>query len=304
MNGWRGWGDEEGGPDPRKISFAIGAGLGALVLCWMVFARSGEENVSSNGFSDGGAGVAPASFSFERRKQTGLSMVSGAVAAAPSSVKTEAVPGSASGAAPAAAPPAAAVRAPVAVVSETSGAVAPPDTKEMAAAGVPTDPAGLMKIGGDVGLLTNAISRLLDHPRILRALLDNTTVVNALMDREDARRACSDAGALQAGLSSPGAGAYEMKMMPLVSAALARPDAVTALAGSQMGARMMACPSAQALARNPAGLMAIAAANPQVVSMVSDPRVAQALASTSEGTSLVGGVQSSIGSSNSAGSAP
>ncbi|HEX4047446.1 MAG TPA: hypothetical protein VH309_06410, partial [Elusimicrobiota bacterium] len=182
-----------------------------------------------------------------------------------------------------------------ATAAASPAAEAPPDPKELAAAGVPTDAAGLKRLGSDGGLLTGAIARLLDHPRILRALLDNKLVVDALMDRDDSKRNCADAGALQAGLSSPGAASYESQMMPLVSGVLSRPDTLAAVAGSRMASRLMSCPSVQGLAHDPAGLMAIATSNPQAVSMVSDPRVTQALSSTSEGSSLLGGVQSSVG---------
>ncbi|MFI5349095.1 MAG: hypothetical protein ACHQ2Z_06100 [Elusimicrobiota bacterium] len=254
-----------------------------LILGWILFARSENENISSNGFNSGGGGGTASAYSSERRAQTGLSFV-----------------GRSDAASPIASAPASAAAATAAPAPASADAAPPPDPKEMAAAGVPTDAAGLRSLGSDSGLLTGAISRLLDHPRVLRALLDNRIVVAALMDRQDSKRNCSDAGALQAGLSSPGAGAYESKMMPLISAALARPDAVAAMAGSEMGSRLMACPSVKALANNPAGLMAIAAANTPAVAMVSDPRVAQALSTSVQGASLLGGVQSSLGG----GSAP
>jgi hypothetical protein len=295
MSGWRGWGEAETA-HPARLAFGVGAALGLVFLGWMTVARSGEERVSSSGFSDGGAGAVSPGI-FERRARTGLSLVGRGDAAAPASVKLGVLPGGGPAGAPLAAPAPSAAAAPAPAPS----AAPPPDPQELAAAGLPTDAAGLKKLGSDSGLLTGAISRLLDHPRILRALLDNKLVVDALMDRDDSRRNCSDAGALQAGLSSPGAGAYESKMMPLVSAALARPDAVAALAGSEMGSRLMACPSVHALAQNPAALTAIAAANPQAVSMVSDPRVAQALASSAEGATILGGVQSSAGGGGGAG---
>jgi hypothetical protein len=292
MRNWHGWDGEEG-PDSTKLAFAIGAGLGLLVLGWMLFARAEDDKVSSSGFSDGGAGVASSPFSSQRRAQAGPAFAGRSPEAAPSasaplsgalsSVRPEALPGAA-----------ASVAGSAAATTAAAAGNPPPDPKEMAAAGMPTDAAGLQKLGSDSGLLTGAISRLLDHPRILRALMDNKLVVDALMDRDDSKRNCSDTGALQAGLSSPGAGAYESKMAPLVSAALARPDAVAALAGSEMGSRLMACPSLQGLAHNPAGLMAIAVANPQVVSMASDPRVAQALSSSIQGATLLGGVRSSL----------
>ena len=303
MNGWRGWGGEgEEGPDRTKVAFAAGAGLGLLVLGWMMFARSGEEGVSSSGFSEGGAAVASTPFSRDRRGQTGLAMVHPSDAAAPASVRLDSTPGAspyAAGAsdagaagsnAPAAPAPAAATAAGAAAAAGSPAAV---DPKEMAAAGLPTDAAGLKKMGGDSGMMTDAIARLIDHPRILKALFDNKLLVGALMDGDSAKRNCNDAGALQSALSSPGAGSYTGQMMGLVSSVLSRPDTVAALAGSEMGSRLLSCPSVHALASNPSGLMAIATANPQALQMVTDPRVAQALATIPQGPSLLGGVESS-----------
>jgi hypothetical protein len=303
MSDWRHPGKKEG-PSPEKMAVVAGTVVGLLLLGWMFYARSGDEAASSSGFQESGPGAVP--FSSERRSQTGLNYVrlpdaepassstfsSGAL----SSVKAESLPGgspAAASPAPAPAPgPAAAPPAP-----EKPAAEKPVDPKEIAAAGMPTDAAGLKRLGSDPSLLTGAISKLLDHPRILAAILNNKLVVDALMNRDDAKRDCADAGALQAGLSSPSAGAYMNQYAPLVKAVLARPDTLAAVAGSEMGSRMLDCPSASGLAHNPSGLMAIAAANPQAVGLVSDPGIAQALSSTSQGAALLGGVQSSIGAS-------
>lgn len=300
MNGWRGWGGrEEVGADPTnlKLSFAIGAGLGLLVLGWMIFARAGDERISSSGFSEGGAAVASSPFSRERRAQTGLALVGNSVAAPPSSVRLDSTPGSSPYAAGGVAPGASAAAAPAGTAAPAAAApapyAAPVDPKEMAAAGLPTDSAGLKKLGSNNGMLTDAIARLIDHPKILKALFDNKLLVSALMDSDTSKRNCSDAGALQSALSASSAGSYTGQMMGLVSSVLSRPDTAAALAGSEMGTRLMSCPSVHALASNPSGLMAIAMANPQALSMLSDPRVAQALSSSAQGASLLGGVQSS-----------
>ena len=299
MNGWRGWGGGDEGPDTTKISFAIGAALGLLFLGWTHFARTDEESVSSSGFSEGGAGGASMPFARDpRAAQTGLSLVSRSDAPPPSSVRLDSTPGASPYAAPETAP-GARPAAGDASASATAGAAAPPpaaapvDQKEMAAAGLPTEAAGLKRFGSDNRMMTDAIARLIDHPRILKALFDNKLVVSALMDRETSQRNCSDAGALRNALSSPGAGSYTGQMMGLVSSVLARPDTVAALAGSEMGSRLLSCPSVSALASDPSGLMAIATANPQALQLVSDPRVAQALASVPQGPPLLGAVQSS-----------
>jgi hypothetical protein len=90
MNGWRGWGGEEG-PDPAKVSFAIGAALGLVVLGWMLLARPGEENVSSSGFSDGGAGMSTSLFARRSAPQTGLAPAESGVASAAAAPSTAAI---------------------------------------------------------------------------------------------------------------------------------------------------------------------------------------------------------------------
>lgn len=309
MNGWRGWRNpdqQEDKADPvfLKLSFAIGALLGLLVLGWMRFARADEERVvSSSGFSEGGAGLASSPFSANPGARTGLSLVSRSDAPPPSSVRLDSTPGVSPYAAPAPAQTAGAVAAAPAQAPAAPAPSSPVDPKEMAAAGLPTDAAGLQRFGSNNRMMTDAIARLIDHPRILKALFDNKLVVSALMDRETSRRNCSDASALQSALSSPDAGQAMNAFSSLFSSVLSRPDTAAALAGSEMGSRLLSCPSVHALASSPAGLMGIVTSNPQALTMVSDPRIAQALSSLPQGPALLGGVQSSWAAANGGGSA-
>jgi hypothetical protein len=300
VNGWQGRGDQDedfkAALARLKVPFAIGGVLGLLVLCWMRFARADEERVvSSSGFSESGAGLASSPFAPSRAPapapKTGLSLVSRSDAPPPSSVRLDSAPGGDRYAASSPGSPsgAAANPAPAQAAAEAAPAA---DPKEMAAAGLPTDAAGLKRFGSDNRMMTDAIARLLDHPRLLKALFDNKLVVSALMDRETSQRNCSDGAALQSALSSPGAGQAMNAFSGLISNVLSRPDTVAALAGSEMGSRLMACPSIHALASSPAGLASVVMSNPQAMTLASDPRVAQALTTLPQGPALLGDVQS------------
>jgi len=305
MSGWRQPARAEP-HDNAKLALAIGMALGVLVLLWIVFARSGEESVSSSGFNEGGSGRAPASLAFERRGQTGLEMVHTGLDAAPGAVKPEALSGAgtAASAAPAGPAPAGGLGAGPGATAPAGGAAAPPDPREMAAAGLPTDASGLKRLGAEKGLLTSVVGRLLDHPRLLAAIFNNKLVVDAVMDRDVSRRNCSDSGALASVLSSPNSGPAA-KMAPLISNVLSHPDAAAAFATSEMGNRVLACPSVQGLVHNPSALMGVVTANPQVIALISDPRVATALSANSAGSAILGEVQSGLNGASAGGaSAP
>jgi hypothetical protein len=283
---WRKPGVEE--PDQTKIALGIGMALGVVVLCWIVFARSGEESVSSNGFRDGGAGRMAAAFSAPRRAQASPSTPQSAFSAAPSSVKTEALPGAA------AALPAAPAPAPAAAPTAPPPAPAPVDPRELAAAGVPTDAKGLARLGAQKGMLTTVIGRLLDHPRVLAAIFNNKMIVDAVMDRDVSRRNCADAHALAGVLSSPNSGPAK-ELLPLVSRVLSHPDAASAFATSEMGNRLLSCPSVSGLAHDQAALTGVVTANPQALSLLTDPRLTQALAANPEGGAVLSAVESGLG---------
>lgn len=168
------------------------------------------------------------------------------------------------------------------------------DARELAAAGVPFDAAGLARLGGQKGLLSALVTRLLDNPRVLKAVLDNKLVVDAVMRREISRRNCADAGALASVLSDP-ASPQVARLLPVVQQALARPAAAAAMVNTELGRRLMDCPSVSAMTANPSLLMSVAMSNPAALQVLSNPNLAGALASNPKAAGMLAGVQSSIG---------
>jgi hypothetical protein len=289
---------EEGGAWKRAL--AVGAGLGALTLGYLLLSRPEESRLSAGrAFDQPGGPVAPrVPRAVERREGTGLTMGHtglGEEESAPdsplSSVAPSALPG------PAAADPATAAPEAAPRPSAPPALPKPPDAAsemELAAAGIPVTPSGLTQLGAKKGLLSAVVKKMMDHPRVLKAVLDNKLVVDALMSRDTSKRNCSDPNALKSVLSDPNS-APQQNLMPLLQQALSRPESASAMLSSRLGQTLMDCPSTKAVTSDPSLILSVAMSNPKALQLVSDPRVASALASNPQASGMLGQVQSGLG---------
>lgn len=311
MSEWKEDEEEEAAPrdySDLKRGALIGAGFAAIVVGWMIFARPGEEAASTRGFDLGSAGGSSPSASsrpFSPRPKTGLDLVSSEIGDGPESVKPANDLGS-QDPAPRAAPPTAASQAQGAAPPPAPPAPAPApapsspadDAKALASAGIPTDAAGLGRLGAERGMLSSLAGKLLDHPNVLKAIFNNKTVVDAFMNRKGAKENCQSGGALKSYLSDSGDGGMN-SVLPVIQKALGNPatasSLVSALADTEMVKRASACPSIQELSKDPTAVMTIAMANPKALSVVMDPRGAAALASNPQASSALAAVQSKMG---------
>lgn len=288
---------EEGGA--WKLPLAVGAGLGALTVGWLLLSSPEENRLSGTRiFDQPGAAVAPrVPRAVERREGTGLSMVHTGLtdeeAGAPPAPEGGSVPAAEPGAGAAPANPYAAARA--AAPKDTDAA----SEKELAAAGIPVTPSGLARLGAKEGLLSAVVKKMMDHPRVLKAVLDNKLVVDAVMGRETSRRNCSDPSALKRDLSDPGSSDMR-ELFPLAQQALSKPESASVMLSSKLGQALMDCPSAKALTSDPSMLMSVAMSNPKLLQLASDPRVAQALSASPQASGMFGNVQSGLGGLGSA----
>lgn len=280
---------------PRLVAGAV-VGLGLLTAAWLYLSGPGEQRLTGTAAFDqsGPSRVAPrVPRAVERRTGTGLDMVSVNFADGPTATRPEeASPYAAApeNAAPASAP-AASASAPAA---QAAVPVPAADPKELAAAGLPTDAKGLQRLGAEKGLLSAAVRKLMDHPRVLKAILDNKLVVDAVMGRETSRRNCSDPGALKSVLSDPKSGPMQ-NLYPIIQQALSKPASAAAMLSSELGSRIMECPSTKAITSDPSMMMSVAMSNPAALKMVSDPRVAQALTANPQAAGMFANVQSGLG---------
>jgi hypothetical protein len=155
-------------------------------------------------------------------------------------------------------------------------------------------PSGLTQLGAKKGLLSAVVKKMMDHPRVLKAVLDNKLVVDALMSRDTSKRNCSDPNALKSVLSDPNSGPQQ-NLMPLLQQALSRPESASAMLSSRLGQTLMDCPSTKAVTSDPSLILSVAMSNPKALQLVSDPRVASALASNPQASGMLGQVQSGLG---------
>lgn len=285
---------KEQGADWRWAA-ALLAAFGALTAFWLLLSRPEENRLTGTRAFDLSGGVVTPRVprAIERREETGLTMVhTGFVepeepAPAPEGSAAPQPPADA-GPAPAAQP------APPAAQAAPAGPIEAASAQELGAAGIPTDARGLTRLGAQKGLLSGAVRKLIDHPRLLKALLDNQLVVDGLMGRETSRRNCSDPSALKSALSDTGSSAMR-ELMPLVQQALSRPESASAMVGSRLGKALMDCPSTKAVTSDPGMIMSVGMANPQLLQLASDPRVASALSTSPQGSGLFSGVNGALG---------
>ena len=285
--------------DDLKNKLLVGAGCAILIIAWMVFGGPREEGLSQGGFNLASEVAVPrrgaALPSPPRTPQTSFDMVRPAFGDGPSGVIPEgqadveaAAPPAAPGPAPTPAGP-----APTAPVDASVGSAAA-EAKDLASAGIPTDDKGLSRLGAKEGLLSALAGKMLDHPSVLKAIFNNKMVVDAFMSRDISKRNCESGDALKSYLSDPNSGGMA-KVFPVIQQALSRPAAAAALAGTEMAKRVMDCPSISALTKDPGAVMSIAMSNSKALGVLTDPRMATALASNPRASGMLAGVQSSMG---------
>lgn len=279
-------------PSGLMMIAVVVAATAAVVSVWLILSSPEANTLSGMRAFDlgGGLAVARQSRGVERRTGTGLDMVKVVFSAPPAATKPDADP---TRPAPAL-NEGASLTAPAAPLAARPAEPAPVTPAELAAAGLPVTPAGFAKLGSQKGLLSAAVAKLLDHPRVLKAVLDNRLVVDGLMGRDVSRRNCSDAGALRAELSDSKSSRMTT-LLPLIQQALSKPAAATAMLTSELGSRLMACPSLKSLSSDPSSLMSVAMANPKALGLVTDPRVAQALSANPQAAGMFGKVQAGLG---------
>lgn len=280
-------------PERRRRAVALVAGGGLLTLiAWIATARPDASSFSASGFDQGGAGV----FLSPRDSKARLTPLRGAMelAASPAPLFDSAEQ-----------PALAAAPAP----SEKGGPLAPdapepepeperPQPRELAAAGAPSDEAGLSGAGRPerfLGVVTGALA----HPRVLRFLLNNKRLNDALFSDRLSDRRCKDAKAFQAYMS--GADGRDPLNVHAVADAfsrvLERPGAARAVLESDFAARVVECPGIRAAASDPAAVLSIAQANPRLLGFLQDPRVYDSMSVNPEAARLLQSATAAAGPS-------
>ncbi|MEI7530276.1 MAG: hypothetical protein WCK76_15165, partial [Elusimicrobiota bacterium] len=139
------------------------------------------------------------------------------------------------------------------------------------------------------GFLTKAVGKLMNNPKAVAALLNNKYVVNGFMSRDSVKAATGSSAALASYLKNPKNTAQFMNK-PVVQAGLNNQQLFDAVAGSKLAAALLDTPGGKALLSDPSALSDILTANPDMVGVISNPKVLGALTHNPKTAGAVGSI--------------
>lgn len=156
------------------------------------------------------------------------------------------------------------------------------------------DENGVKKLAESGSLLTRAVEKLLDHPKLVGFLLNNKTLAQGFMKTGLTPKLCKDPKALSSWLADPksseGVGMY----MQTFQKAMKNPETAGAIVGSELAKTVMnECGSVETLTHDPSLVKEVAVGNPGFFMMLGDPALAGALAANPQAMQAVGNMQSS-----------
>ena len=191
------------------------------------------------------------------------------------------------GARPASRPPAAPPRAPSAELDEK-------EKNKLGSVVGRLDENGTKKLAESGTLLTRAVEKLLDHPKLVGFLLNNKTLAKGFMKTGLTPKLCKDPKALASWMadtkSSEGVGMY----MKTFQKALQKPETAGAIVGSELAKTVFdECGAVNTLTHDPSLVKEVAIGNPGFFMMLGDPALAGALAANPQAMAAVGDMQSS-----------
>jgi hypothetical protein len=132
------------------------------------------------------------------------------------------------------------------------------------------------KSGLAYGFLTKAVGKLMNNPKAVSALLNNKYVVDGFMSRDSVKAATGSAAALAGYLKNP-MNTSQFMNKPVVQAGLNNQALFDAVAGSKLAGALLDTPGGKALLNDPSALSDILTANPDMVGVISNPKVLGAL---------------------------
>ena len=158
---------------------------------------------------------------------------------------------------------------------------------EAAAAADPKEAKVSRTLGFAYGALSKAAGKLLNNPKAVSSLLNNDYVVKGFMSRDTVKAATANASSLSAYLKDP-ANLAQFMAKPAVQGGMNDPQLVNALASSKLALALMDTPGGKALLNDPAAIGAIAQANPDLVKLLANPAIFNALLQNPKTAGIVG----------------
>ena len=210
---------------------------------------------------------------------------------------------SSAGPAPAAGAPASPGAAEAALAGLGLAPAAPPPAEKLAAQeeaalrgemGV-WNPEQAASLGSKKGLLFQIGKKLLRYPKVVGFVLNNDLVVKGFMSQDRVRQNCNDPKVLMGYLSNRSDPSGITMGLASIRQSLDTPGSAQALFSSKLvGAVLSQCSSIAAVTQDKSAVMSVAAANPDLISMMVDPRLVQALAASPAALQTFSNVQSAV----------
>jgi len=131
-------------------------------------------------------------------------------------------------------------------------------------------------VGLAKGYLSYAMGKVINNPKALGALLNNKHVINGFMSRDTVKNATASPEALADFLKN-GSAIGNFMNNSAVQSALNNPAALSAAAGSGFMTALINTPAGQALLNDPLAMANVITANPQLIGLMSDPKIMELL---------------------------
>jgi len=139
------------------------------------------------------------------------------------------------------------------------------------------------------GLLTKAVGKLMNNPKAVSALLNNKYVIAGFMSRDSVKAATGSSAALANYLKNP-RNTLQFMNKPVVQAGLNNQALFDAAVTSKLANALLDTPGGKGLLADPSALTDIMTANPELVGVLSNPKVLSALTQNPKTSGAVGAI--------------
>lgn len=144
----------------------------------------------------------------------------------------------------------------------------------------------MISVGYKKGFLSQAVGRLINNPKAIKALFDNEYVVKGFLERETVKKALSDPKFLENFLSNQQVISNFLKNEN-VKAALSNPQVINAIAQSKLMNEIINSQAVNQLLTNDNAINNLMQKNPQISELLANPNVLQALSQNPQGSKLL-----------------
>lgn len=148
----------------------------------------------------------------------------------------------------------------------------------------------MTSIGYKKGFLSQAVGKLINNPKAIKALFDNSYVIKGFLAREGVQKALSDPRYLESFLSNPQVIANFLNNEN-VKAALNNPQVINAIAQSKLMSEIITSPAVTQLLSNQDSINNIIQKTPQASELLANPYIIQALSQNPQGAKILTNIQ-------------